>query len=620
MKKILSLIAFATLAFACTPEEKVTPTVIVDTPPKELVISNAGGDVSVVFNANADWTASIKDADASSWAQITPTSGSAGDNAIKVIAIKNDANDNRVVTIVITAGRTPAVGAAIAEVDVTQVQKDALVMSGEKTFEIGAEGGKVTIPVSHNVAFEAVSEQDWLTNANTKAMQKTDVVFNVAPNTDLAGRSGTITISATVESKVVTEVITVNQAAFEVSLEATEIANIPMDGGQVSTTITANVEYTIAMAENNWLKMATVDDKTFTFTAEANPEFDVRKVAVTITPKNEAYAASAITFSVRQDGLAEKLWTKNPATIEGYNTAKHVRLAKYGNAIVLGNTNKAFLLNPADGSVISTFDIPGFEANAICVDDAGHIILANEVPNGSTMSIYSLADPKNPAPVLITSWDTANYYGANVGNLRVKGDITKNAVMSAVVSEGAGGALIMWEITNGVCGDWKWTSIPYVANSAQYSCAAPLGTKISDGFLYAGYAADYNIKYLDSPVLGAASTWVTSYTTGYSWMENINCITTCEYKDKKYAAFVAGCHFAYDDAEAILLDITDPASAQLVYSYSATYDVERNDAWANMQFSSGGAFSDILLIPSEDALLMVYVDSNYGSMACIAIK
>jgi hypothetical protein len=65
--------------------------------------------------------------------------------------------------------------------------------------------------------------------------------------------------------------------------------------------------------------------------------------------------------------------------------------------------------------------------------------------------------------------------------------------------------------------------------------------------------------------------------------------------------------------------VNDPAAASYVYNYECTSDVVRDDAWANLWWNGTGIYSDILLVPTEDALLMVGADSNYGTFTCLAI-
>lgn len=612
MKKLLLFATIAFMALSCKPE--VIPQVTINSPAESLIIDDIGGDVSLAFVSNVPWSASIKEADASSWCTINPASGEAGNFTIKVAALGNKETSNRTVTIVIT-GTSKEGASATAQATITQLQKDALVISGEKSFTVPAEGGEVKFTVSHNIAFEVASDAAWLVPANTKAMENSEVVFGVKANTG-EERTGKITVT----SDAATETITVTQEAFVPELNISTDGDIwlGVDGGGYTLTVDANIEYDVTVGDNDWITMTKDGDK-FTFVAAANDGWNYRAVDVLVNAKDEKYAEIGKSFYIFQNGHATALWTKNPVDYEGYNPTAPVRLAKYGDYIALANTSKVYILNPNDGSVVKSFETGGFAANSVCVDDAGHIIVANDAPYGGVVTIATVDESSNITP--ITEWNTGNYYGINAGNLRVKGDITKEAVMTATVSLGAGGAAIIWQFKDGVCSDWSWVNVPYEVSSVNFGCVAPAGTKISDGLFYLGYGGDYNIKYLASPELGSGgNAWVTSYVTGYSWMENLNCFSTCDYNGKKYGAFTAGCHFNYDDAEAILLDITDPAKAELVYTYSATYDVVREESWANTQFSNGGAYSDILIFTKDDTLFMVYVDSNYGSMACIAIK
>lgn len=615
MKKLLTFMALAILAIACKPE--IVPSVEVISNDVTNIIPRTGGEITLTVNANLPWSASLKESGASSWCTLSPASGEAGVLNCKVIALENKETDNRSVTVVVTATNEKSGLSAKSEIVITQAQKDALIITGDKAVNVPFEGGEVKFIVDHNTSFEVAADVDWLTVVSTKAMEKSNVVFSAAPNKG-AERVGNITVSSVAGE----ETIKVTQGAFVPKFEVAPVGDIwlAVEGGSDTKTIDANVEYEVAVGDNDWLTI-TNDKGVYTFKAAKNESYNYRSVEVTITPKDKALEESAVSFFVFQNGRATTMWTKNPATIEGYNVWTNARLAKYGDNIILANTNKVYVINPKDGAVVSSINIESFNANSVCVDDAGNIILANNALYGGIMNIVTVDNLTNPVLTPIAEWNTGNYYGVNVGNLRVKGDIKKEAVMTATVSAGAGGAAIIWQIENGVCADWKWVNVPYEAQDVLYGCTAPAGTKISDGLFYLGYGGDYNIKYLASPALNSGgNTWVTSYTTGYSWMENLNCFTTCEYNGKKYAAFTASCHFSYDDADAILLDITDPAKAELVYAYAATYDVVRNEDWSNTQFSNGGPYSDILLIPTNDGLMMVYIDTNFGSLGCILIK
>ena len=614
MKRIALFIAIAIAAIACKPEEQIVPEVTVHTDEATLVIPTEGGDVQIAFDANVEWTAALKEATAADWCTITPSSGAAGSTSLKVIALENTTNDNRVVTVVITAQT------AKKEVKVTQLQKDALVLSGEKTFEVAADGGQVKFAVNHNIAVEAKADADWLVQAATRAMQTSEFTFDVAANTG-AARTAKITVTA----GDLKEELTVNQAAWAPVFEVAPAEDqwIAVEGGSVSITVDANVEYTVTTDENDWLTV-TNEGGVYTFTAAANEGFDYRSTGVYVTPKDEAYVESAKAFYVFQNGRAAKLWAKHPAEdYEGYDASQRVKLAKYGDYILLANTTKIYVLNPADGSVVNTIDVPaGMAAHNVLVDDAGNVLFGADALDGAgDVTLYYVADPFNPEPEQLISWNAGNYYCVGAGNIRVKGNVKDDAVITAVVTDGAGGACLAWEVVDGVIGDWKWTNPPYTNWNVPSLCFAPIGATMADGFFYIGYGGDYNLYYTDSFVAGGGTPWAVSYVTGSSWMENYNCIATAEWNGNKYAAVVAGCHFDYDAADVFLLNVNNPAAAEHVYTLHGDGDADWDwTAGVNPNWTGLGTYSDVLLVPTADALLMVYVDSNYGAMACVAIK
>lgn len=608
MKKIALFLMAAIAVISCKPEEAaIVPEVTVNTDEATLVIPTAGGEAVISFTTNVDWTANI--AETTDWCTLTPSTGKAGEVTVKLIAQKNETNDNRIATVVITAQDV------VKQVKVTQLQKNALVLSGESAFEVPAEGGEVKFTVSANVTLTATPDVDWI--VATKAMQNTEYSFTVAAN-DGAARSGKIVVT----DGTLKEEITVNQAAwvpvFEVS--PAEDQWLAVAGGTVELNVNANVEYEVTMDENDWLTLAG-ENGAYTLTAGENPSFDYRVVGVYVTPKDEAFAESTVAFYVFQNGHASKLWTKNPAAdLSGYDASQKVRLAKYGEYVLVANGAKVYALNAADGTLATTYELPA-AVQSLCTDDAGNILVATEASYGGVLSLYTVADPANPVPELLNEWDTANYYGTDVGNVRVKGNLKGNAVITATVSAGAGGAALMWEVKDGECSTWYWTSVPYAADLTQYACVAPVGTSFADGLFYIGYNGSANdLYYVANPMMDAASEWTNAYVTGSGWMENWNSISTAEWNGTKYAAILASCHFNYDDADAYLLNVNDPAAASLVYTYVGTYDVTRAEDWSNTNWTGAGTYSDILLMPTEDALLMVYVDSNYGAMSCVAIQ
>ena len=715
MKRIALFFALAAVAIACTTEESVTPEIKVVPAESERLLPTEGGELIINFNTNVDWTASVKEAEAKEWCSLSPASGKPGDNTLKVIAIENEGTENRTVTVVITAMEVTE------EVVVTQLQKDALVLSGNKSFEVPYQGQNLEFAVSHNSELKAEADVDWITEVKAKAVEESKLTFAVAPNTGEA-RTGKITFTA----GSLKEVVEVKQAAWVLEFTVTPedaAKTFETEGGEYEVTVAANVEYTVTVPENDWLTVAEAEgvytfkaaanttpeareltvtiapkDKEFaeaavaikmsqkgagavleisdedkadkwfspaastfgltvntnievevtyvwdaegvepwisyteeagvyTFAVAENPGWDLRSAYVNITPKDEAYADLAVAVAVFQNGHASKLWSMEVKNIEGYDPAQKVRLAKYGDYILLANTTKVYMMDPATGDILQTIAMPeGMVAHNVLVDDADHVLVAADAYVDDELVVYRIDDPTNPQPVEFLRYSTGNYYGTDTGNLRVKGDITGNAVITASVSAGAGGAALFWTIENGELSTHYWTSVPRTGWEVSRLCVAPVGDSISDGLFWVGYGdtADpkmYDMYYAASPVKDAASEWTLTDVTGASWMENFNCISTAEWKGNKYAAYAMGCLFTYDSADAVLLDVNNPAKAQKLYTHYGDGDAAWDwNAGVNNSWTGAGPYSDILLMPTEDALLMVYVDSQYGAMACVAIQ
>lgn len=536
------------------------------------------------------------------------------------------------------------------------VRQDAWVLEfsvtpeEDKAFDAAGEEHKVT--VVSNVEYSVkVESNDWL----TMTQDGDEYVFKAVPNTTLSARETTVSISPKSAKYIsAARVIKMSQkgAGAKLDISSPEV-RVTCLAQTFDLSVDANIAYDMACkkvvdgayvdidAADRWLTYTKSGD-TYTFTVPENPLWTERSAVLVFTPKDAAYSDMITVVNVYQYGHAFKMWSTRVTSMTGYDAAKKPRLARYGDKILLSNTDKVYLVDPQTGKVESTINMPaGVYAHSLVVDDAGNLMLAADAifekdRDDIEFVLYHIPDPMNPAPEKVFAYNIGNFYGLETGNVRVKGDIKKNAVITAVVSDGADGegltdgAILIWEVKNGVCGNWSWTNVPYTAWSVKSLCAYPLGASLTDGMLYVGYGGDYNLYYTPSPVLDPvlnedktafvnSTKWGISYVTGSSWMENYNCIHTAEWRGTEYAAVMMGCHFNYDNSDMLLLNINDPAAAELVYKHDGEMDVERGGDWENLWWTDAGAYGDIILIPTDEALLMVGVDSNYGTFTCIAI-
>lgn len=216
------LVAIA--AIACKKEEPIVPEIKVTT--TEFTLPLAGTEdmsYKVEFNANVAWTAALKEA--SDWCTITPTSGAAGDAAVTVIALENKLEQERVATLVITAGT------AVEEVVLTQ---EALfvprIVAADAT--IPTAGGSVEVAVNATVPFTVSYEADWLTNQASA----NKVVFTATQNTDPDPRAVLVTLAnAEYDLETVIEVSQDGTCKLLWAINMADVMNRPAQAPMFST-------------------------------------------------------------------------------------------------------------------------------------------------------------------------------------------------------------------------------------------------------------------------------------------------------------------------------------------------------------------------------------------------
>ena len=159
---------------ACNPQEEIVPEINVTT--TEFTLPVAGTEdmsYKVEFNANVDWTAALKEA--SEWCSVTPSSGVAGDAAVTVIALENKEEEERSVTLILTAG------AAVKEIVLTQEALFVPRLEADESVTIPTAGGSVEFAVNATVEIIASIPKDatWL----SCTVDGKKVIFNATENT-----------------------------------------------------------------------------------------------------------------------------------------------------------------------------------------------------------------------------------------------------------------------------------------------------------------------------------------------------------------------------------------------------------------------------------------------------
>lgn len=595
MKKIFLFLAVAVAAIACKPEETVTPEVKVLSEASALVIAQEGGEALIDFDANVEWTAEFKDAANATWCSLSPKSGVAGANKVKVVAIENDGNNNREVVVLIKAQT------AQAEVTVSQLQKDALV-AGASTLEVAAEGGEVKLQLGHNVDFEVKVDADWLTYVPAKAYTETELVFNAAANTALEGRTAKITITA----GALKQEVTVNQAAFVPTFEmdATELW-LPVEGGSAELNITANFEYELTV-DADWLTVANEGGK-YTFTAAANADFYYRAVEVVIT----GWSSEENKFYVFQGGRAEEKWINYTDQVYGWTlAADKTRFAVTGGVILAANgSNVIKVLDAATGTFVTDYTLPeGMNINMLTTDDAGNIVAGYAAASGASQNLYYMTSLESQPQLLgvVTNdcWSNA------AGNLRIAGDVTKNA--SLMMFCDLAQYHYSYNVVDGVMDEVRTAAALPESDKTVWNwghCVVhPLGDNLSKGAVYTGYTSSYDVYHTPD-----MQTWTSVASGVFNGNDNPNSMDIAVVNGKTYLAIGVGTHFSYTQARIEVLDITNPAAVTRVGTWRLP---ESSSSWAG----AAGAWSDVAIVPTTgDSFDLYYFGANNQVIARIEV-
>lgn len=106
MKKVLSLLGFSLILFACSPTiDNPDPVdskaeINLKGTPETIEVSSEGDKVTITFSTNKDWTATSN----SLWISLSPSKGTAGDASVVATVEENKTEDERGGSITISAG------------------------------------------------------------------------------------------------------------------------------------------------------------------------------------------------------------------------------------------------------------------------------------------------------------------------------------------------------------------------------------------------------------------------------------------------------------------------------------------------------------------------------------
>lgn len=302
MRKLLTFLktfAIAALIAGCgeTGNEvnpEVTPEIKL---PEDIVssgisVESASQSVTVSFTTNVAWSATVS----AEWVTISPSSGEAGKNSVKVMVQENKTGQPRSAAVTITDKESTQ------KVSVT-VRQEALAATLSVTPEslaFSANKGEEMLKVTSNTDWVITKDAEWITLDSDKGKGLATIAAGVTESTSLTSRTGVITVATSDGG--VKKTVSVQQAGANAMLSVSP-ANMTFTAKAESQTftVTSNTDWT-ATSDADWAKLSATGgngNAQVTVTAEENTATKQRIAAITLKTKDGKTTA---TIKLSQNG------------------------------------------------------------------------------------------------------------------------------------------------------------------------------------------------------------------------------------------------------------------------------------------------------------------------------
>lgn len=268
---------------------------------KGVTFTSNTGEETLSFISNVDWAITVANtANGEKWCTVTPNSGKAGENAVKIKVDANDGVDDRSVSLTLRAGELTKT------ILVTQKQKDALTLTSNK-FEVAKNGGTINIEVKSNVDFEVIIPENcknWITqSAKTRGLSTHNLSFNIAPSEEYDKREGEIII----QSGKLSETVHVYQTGEGILLLTKNEFSVSDRGEDIVVEVKSNFDFDVRMPNVDWVKEAAktrgMSSHTLYYTIAKNESYDSREAEIVFYDKNSAIKESLKIMQVQKNAI-----------------------------------------------------------------------------------------------------------------------------------------------------------------------------------------------------------------------------------------------------------------------------------------------------------------------------
>ena len=438
MRKLLTFlqaVAISTLIAGCdgtgtenepeiTPEIKFTEDIVTS----GISVESAEQSITLSFSSNVAWSATVS----ANWLTISPSSGEAGKNSVKVEVEENRTGQPRSATITISDKEsTRKVSVTVRQ----EALKASLTVSPE-SLEFSANKGEEMLNVTSNTDWVITKDAEWITLDSDKGKGLATIAAGVTENTSLTSRTGSITVSTTDGS--VKKTVSVRQSGADVifTIDKNEF-NVAAVGESFSVKVTHNIGYKIN-SQPEWVKQTgkvpSGNTDTYTFNAEANTSTEAREgvivfcndnnecvpvtvkqtganATLSVSPAELAFTAKSEskTFSIASNtawtATSSAPWAKINAA-SGSGNAQVVVSAEENTAIT--QRSATVTIKTADGKATATVKVTQSAANVIFSVDKNEHSVAAAGGDFTVKVTHNIGYKINSQPEWVKQTDKAN--------------------------------------------------------------------------------------------------------------------------------------------------------------------------------------------------------------------
>lgn len=265
-----------------TPEKEAASVRLVSDALESYTISATNPQpISFKVASNTPWT--IARSDNAEWLAVSPASSAVSslNQDITVTAVENTTYEDRSVTLTISAENVETT----YSVTITQHKLGKLYVQPVAD-NFAAAGSTLPFTIETNVAWEARSNEQWLTLSETSGVGDGSVMTIQATadeNTSIV-RKATVTVVAGED----TETFEVTQKGMSLDIVPVENPVIDRKGGEIIIDVDATIEWKVE-SSNDWFTAEPTADGKIKVTAPFNNTFAPKTTTITLLPTSNKY-------------------------------------------------------------------------------------------------------------------------------------------------------------------------------------------------------------------------------------------------------------------------------------------------------------------------------------------